>query len=57
MKNFYSVFTLLCLAGMVVSLLSLFQSTNNDQTTICIWLFIAFGSGGLITMCGYEGIK
>ena len=57
MKNFYSVFTLLCLVGMVVSLLSLFQSTNNDQTTICIWLFIAFGSGGLITMCGYEGIK
>ena len=57
MKNFSLMFTLVCLVGMVVSLLALYQSTNNDQIIMCIWLFIAFGTGGTVIIWNSEGLK
>lgn len=57
MKSFGLGFTLTCLVGMVVSLLALYQSTNNDQIILSIWLFIAFGMSGTIVLYNNEGLK
>lgn len=52
MKHFNLIFTITCLAGMITSLVALFQSINNDQLICSIWLFITFGISGTITLVG-----
>jgi hypothetical protein len=57
MKKFSLKFTLVCLMGMITSLFAIYQSTNQDQIIISIWLFITFGIGYTITLLNYEGLK
>jgi putative flippase GtrA len=57
MKKFSLKFTVVCLMGMITSLFALFQSTNQDQIIVSIWLFITFGVSGTITLLNYEGLK
>jgi len=56
MKNFKVVFSVVCLLGMIMSLGALFQSTNNDQIILSIWMFIAFGFGMLVMVLNEKGI-
>ena len=50
MKKFDKMFILMCWIGMIFSLVALFQSTNNDQILLSIWMFIAFGIGGTVVL-------
>lgn len=56
MKNFKVVFPIVCLLGMITSLVALFQSTNNDQIVLSIWMFIAFGFGEMVMVLNKKGI-
>ena len=56
MKNFKVVSSVVCLLGMIMSLGALFQSTNNDQIILSIWMFIAFGFGMLVMVLNEKGI-
>ena len=56
MKNFKVVFPIVCLLGMITSLVALFQSTNNDQIVLSIWMFIAVGFGMTVMVLNEKGI-
>ena len=57
MKNFSVKFMLTCLMGMITALYAFYQSTNQDQIMISIWLFFTFGVSGVAVMLFREGLK
>lgn len=56
MKNFKVVFPIVCLLGMIISLIGLFKFSNNDQIMFLVILFITFGFSGLVILLIEKGI-
>ena len=50
-------FRLLCLVGMILSFIALFQFTNEDQITLSIYMFTIFGCGGVMTISKLKGAQ